>query len=126
MYIVNNVIIIISADSKFYCVMSSCGNEWVFFNAGQVLPCYVIEVSECDKPQKPQPPPLHTLLEEDSKSSGSSRDKKTALLARVSVYLSTAICFVRFLSKKYWPTDKAAYVHLLMHCTYTYTYILYI
>ena len=63
---------------------SCCGNEWVFFNAGQVLPCYVIKVQKCD-PRKPQPPPLQSLLvTSDSGSDGTVRDKKAALLARVS------------------------------------------
>ena len=83
--IYNWLLLFLSAHSGYYSVESSCGNEWVVFNAGQVLPCYVIKVQKCD-PRKPQPPPLHSLLVTSDGGNGESvKDKKAALLARVSM-----------------------------------------
>jgi hypothetical protein len=72
-----------------------CGEEWVFFNAAQVLPCYVIQLYESKKPRHgklpPHPPPLAAGLlqqqqddDEDVSERERERLKKDKLLARVS------------------------------------------
>ena len=70
-----------------------CGEEWVFFNAAQVLPCYVIQLYESKRPRHavPHPPPLAAGLiqqqQEDDKDVSEKereRQKKDKLLARVS------------------------------------------
>ena len=84
------------ADSRspFHVFISSCGNEWVFFNAAQVLPCYVIQVSASRYVRSHRnPPPLAGLpTKEDDNSDIAAtvalKEKREKLLARVSVCLS--------------------------------------
>ena len=81
--------------SRFHTLM--CGDEWVFFNAAQVLPCYVIKVHYKSKStgwQPVNPPPLATNLlqkqtdkDEDVPKVERDRRKKAKLLARVSIYI---------------------------------------
>lgn len=70
---------------KYYSVISPGGQEWVVFNAAQVLPCYVIEVHEVDG-KVAAPPPLASLVSGSQlKDDGaeSAQEKKTWLMARV-------------------------------------------
>ena len=76
--------------SRFHTFVSSCGNEWVFFNAAQILPCYVIQVSSTPGKRSHtsyHPPPLASLLETSHSSEPSDpqeeRERKAKLLARV-------------------------------------------
>ena len=75
--------------NRYSCVISSSGLEWVFFNAAQVLPCYVIQVYEDNKKidqHFPVPPPLASLAEgslQRSNSDESPEKKKKRLKARV-------------------------------------------
>ena len=75
-----------------------CGEEWVFFNAAQVLPCYVIQVFQGRNPKSDQqpvhPPPLaagllqeQTNEDEDMPKVEKERQRKAKLLARVRVNL---------------------------------------
>ena len=70
----------------FSCVISSSGYEWVFFNAAQVLPCYVIQVckDETKALQHTVPPPLASLAGvERSDSDESAEKRKMRLKSRV-------------------------------------------
>ena len=92
--------------SRFHTLM--CGDEWVFFNAAQVLPCYVIKVyykstSKSDW-QPVNPPSIATKLlqEQTDKDEGvpkveRDRQRKAKLLARVSmlVITSDSVCIGR-------------------------------
>ena len=72
-----------------------CGEEWVFFNAAQVLPCYVIQLHESRKPRRDKlPPPMAASLlqqqrqdddEDDVSERERERQKKDKLMARVSI-----------------------------------------
>ena len=76
-----------------------CGDEWVFFNAAQVLPCYVIKVyykstSKSDW-QPVNPSSIATKLLQDKSDEGvpkveRDRQKKAKLLARVSMLVITS------------------------------------
>lgn len=71
------------------------GDEWVFFNAAQVLPCYVIQLYDSKKARRDKlpahPPPLaagllqrHGVDDESVFQKERERKRKDRLLARVS------------------------------------------
>lgn len=69
---------------RFQSIISSCGRQWVLFNAAQVLPCYVIQV--CEDASKmgrynAMPPPLSGLADDSQEQQG--EDRKARLAARV-------------------------------------------
>jgi len=84
------VVVIIFAtepDTRYFTFSSPCGNELVFFNAAQVLPCYVIKLhyGPYNKQQHPQqlPPLLQKYQEENDEEITDAKKKQEKLLARV-------------------------------------------
>ena len=76
-------------------LISACGNEWVFFNAGQVLPCYVIEVKirQCSGLKKSAPSlAADTFKANEEQLEGEKESERRARLqARVDTCLSMCL-----------------------------------
>lgn len=73
---------------RYFTVVSPCGMELVFFNASQVLPCYIIKLRSTglDNKQQPQhqlPPLLQKYQEEANTEDDNAKRKQEKLLARV-------------------------------------------
>ena len=74
-------------DTGYFTFTSPCGNELVFFNATQVLPCYVIKLQHgpIDRQYAVQqlPPLLQKYQEENNEDITDVKKKQEKLLARV-------------------------------------------
>lgn len=79
---------------SYYVLMS--GDEWVFFNAAQVLPCYVVQIMSSST-HTHNLPPLAGLQDlgagDDSTDTAAValKKKQAKLLARVHTFLTSAI-----------------------------------
>ena len=81
----------LGADSRYFTVISPCGKEMVFFNASQVLPCYIIKLQSSEstrvghgKQSHHQLPPLLQRYQEEARTeSDDAKRKHEKLLARV-------------------------------------------
>ena len=85
-YIVYNTYI--PPGGRYFTVVSPCGMELVFFNASQVLPCYIIKLRstgfDSKKQSQPQLPPLlQKYQEEENAKDDDAKRKQEKLLARV-------------------------------------------
>ncbi|XP_065906292.1 uncharacterized protein [Dysidea avara] len=78
-------------DSRYFTFTSPCGNELVFFNAAQVLPCYVIKLQHgpIDRQYTVQqlPPLLQKFQEENNEDITDVKKKQEKLLARANKFL---------------------------------------
>ena len=78
----------IGADSRYFTVISPSGLEFVFFNAGQVLPCYIIRLRPTGTGDTKAPlhqlPPLLQKYQAEANNDDNAKKKQEKLLARVT------------------------------------------
>lgn len=76
--------------SKHHVFISSSEYEWVFFNAAQVLPCYVIQVKSMPSStglRGPVPPPLIGVVNKEDNIDEHEKYKREKLQARARKFL---------------------------------------